>query len=1239
MLEPNESAPSAENRLEEFERRWQRGDFPDVVQFLIDSGDLSANPTFVTDLTELDLEYRWRSSKTSEADQTTLDTKAGLPAFPAVVDYLAALPGFPTESDLRVRLLKAEYKVRQRYGDQATMQLVMERNQGVIDFDAARKLCAQYDEETLDETFVPGSGKHRSRFVGNYKILQKIAEGGMGAVYMAEQEEPIRRRVALKIIRSGLDTGQIIARFEAERQALAMMDHPNIARILDAGTTGDGAPYFVMELVKGVPLTEYCDRNRLSIRERLELFVPVCRAVQHAHLKGIIHRDLKPSNVLIALHDGVPVPKVIDFGLAKATEHQTRLTDRTMFTEYGQVVGTLQYMSPEQAEMNQLDVDTRTDVYSLGVMLYELLTGSTPLERETLHQHALLAVLDMIRENEPPRPSTRLSESGDAAAGASRHRQLEPARLQQLLKGELDWIVMRSLEKDRVRRYETPSAFADDLLRYLNDDEVQARPPSMAYRLVKSLRRHRTAFTVALIMSLILVAGVLGTTAMWLKAERIAGEKASEAIRAQQAEAAAAKSAREERLAREQTDREKQNVLVARRKLESSLSRSNFLLAGARWTENRPAEARDILERVPESHRRLEWYLANHTFQGGDFVFRGHTDGVNSVDVTPDGGMLVSTSADGTIRLWDAVEGGMRRKLPVPPDCRWIGGGFSADGSLLVAVSHRGKFCVWELATGNQKSVEQIEGEVVDARLDHATDQLTICIARDTDGAEPGQGTVRRIEVRSIRQPDSVMFHLPLAKSVDSATLNPDGTVIATAAGNGQVSMISTSTGKRLSSLKLSTAGTIVDLQYSPDGTRLIAAIADDGGYSVFPGAIEVWQPEEKKCIFECSIPERDPSAVAISPDGRFLLMGGSDGSIQIWDLLAGNRPWSVIGHSADVTGIRFSQDGSRFFSASSDTTLRSWTLSDMFSDWSLLETGTEKWSFSADGETGVRYTEQGAASVLEVRRLRDNETLFRHGVGHGATISVSPDGRRVAVGESGKVRIFDVERARQLGEFQRKNRKCILHFSRDGRTLYANDNVARQELLVWDVEKGIHKERIPYHGTDISMIRIDPADQVVVTVANDVNGEWLKVWRSDQSDPIVTRENALITHGTLNSDGQWIAVCNGRDLELRDTSDGQLIWSKHHRSLVTAVAFSPDSSRIVMSALDGTVRILDRLSGEQLLIFPPWRSRDNDSFYYGEQIAVSTLDIVTLWSERDLHLFTREEKPLTIMRGQQNRK
>jgi len=378
--------------------------------------------------------------------------------------------------------------------------------------------------------------------IGPYKLMEQIGEGGMGVVYVAEQREPVRRKVALKVIKPGMDTRQVIARFEAERQALAMMDHPNIAKVFDAGATppceggvrGGGRPYFVMELVQGLPITEYCDGERLSIRERLELFVLVCRAVQHAHQKGIIHRDLKPSNILVTLHDGVPVPKVIDFGVAKATGQA--LTDKTAYTAFTQLIGTPLYMSPEQVELSGLDIDTRSDIYSLGVLLYELLTGTTPFDSETLRLAALDEMRRMIREDEPPTPSTRLNTLGATLTSTSAKRSSDPRRLNRAVRGELDWIAMKALEKDRKRRYETANDFAADVMRYLTDQPVEACPPSAWYRFMKFARRNRVALTTAALLTAMLVLGTVMSTWQAMRATR--AERDAVAAWAQESQAA-----------------------------------------------------------------------------------------------------------------------------------------------------------------------------------------------------------------------------------------------------------------------------------------------------------------------------------------------------------------------------------------------------------------------------------------------------------------------------------------------------------------------------------------------------------------------------------------------------------------------------------------------------------------------------------------------------------------------------
>ncbi len=376
--------------------------------------------------------------------------------------------------------------------------------------------------------------------------MEQIGEGGFGLVFVAEQQEPVKRKVALKVIKPGMDTRLVIARFEAERQALALMDHPNIAKVLDAGATESGRPYFVMELVRGIPITDYCDKNQLAPKERLELFVTVCQAIQHAHQKGIIHRDIKPSNVLVTSHDGKPVAKVIDFGVAKAIHQQ--LTDRSIYTNFAQMIGTPLYMSPEQAEMSGMDIDTRSDIYSLGVLLYELLTGTTPLDRKRLAKAAYDEIRRLICEEEPPKPSTRLSTS-ESIASVAAQRHTEPVKLSKVMRGDLDWITMKCLEKDRTRRYETANGVARDIQRYLCDEPVEASPPSATYRLRKLFVRNKGKVVAASLILLVLLAGIAVST--W------------QAIRATRAEQLALTAAEEERKAKQEAEAEKANALAA----------------------------------------------------------------------------------------------------------------------------------------------------------------------------------------------------------------------------------------------------------------------------------------------------------------------------------------------------------------------------------------------------------------------------------------------------------------------------------------------------------------------------------------------------------------------------------------------------------------------------------------------------------------------------------------------------
>ncbi|HYH66737.1 MAG TPA: protein kinase [Urbifossiella sp.] len=512
--------------------------------------------------------------------------------------------------------------------------------------------------------------------IGPYKLVEPIGEGGMGSVWMAQQTEPVKRVVAVKLIKAGMDSRQVIARFEAERQALALMDHPNIARVLDAGTTAAGRPYFVMDLVKGVPITRYCDEHHLTPRQRLELFLPVCRAVQHAHQKGIIHRDIKPSNVLVALYDGRPVPKVIDFGVAKAAGQP--LTDKTLVTGFGVIVGTLEYMSPEQAEVNQLDIDTRSDIYSLGVLLYELLTGTPPFSRRELEKAGMLEMLRVIREQEPSKPSTKLSTAQGLPTLAA-NRGTDPAKLTKLVRGELDWIVMKALEKDRNRRYETANGFAMDVQRYLADEPVLAGRPSAVYRLRKFARRNRARLAVAAALGLVLLGA--GAFAWYADRQSAIRERAERTRFDRNAAAVAALLGQcEEALRADQADRAALALEAAERRaadggaddLAARLDRCRADLAllrdlDAADTANWTWTDEDLLswERINEVHvGRIRAALAGHGVAAGGTPPAEAAGRINE--------SLVRDRALRALDLWVAVEPSPRDRAAGDPDRVWV---------------------------------------------------------------------------------------------------------------------------------------------------------------------------------------------------------------------------------------------------------------------------------------------------------------------------------------------------------------------------------------------------------------------------------------------------------------------------------------------------------------------------------------------------------------------------------------
>jgi serine/threonine protein kinase len=529
----------------------------------------------------------------------------------------------------------------------------------------APRLAVTTDEPPVAEG--PGT------ILGPYKLLEQIGEGGFGVVFMAEQMQPVRRKVALKVLKPGMDTRQVVARFEAERQALALMDHPNIAKVLDGGQTGSGRPYFVMDLVRGLPITDYCDQAQLTLQQRLELFVHVCQAVQHAHQKGIIHRDLKPSNVLVTVQDGASLVKVIDFGIAKALGQQ--LTDKTLFTGFAQMIGTPLYMSPEQAALSNVDVDTRSDVYSLGVLLYELLTGTTPFDKERLRQVGYDELRRIIREEEPPRPSTRISTLGQDAATVSAQRRSDPRQLSRLFRGELDWIVMKALEKDRNRRYESASAFAADVQRYLHDEPVQACPPSAGYRLRKFARRNKRALATGMLLSVMLLVavGAVVASALWAAAEA------------------------RDRLAVE---------AATKKELERNLYFTHIALAERELATHNPGRAEELLDACPKHLRGWEWHYLKRrrhvpelTLALGERLITGTGF---SLDFSPNSRFLAAPCSGHTVKVWDLTTGEEVLVLRGHTG-RVLCVAFSPDGRLLASAGEDRTVKVWEILTGGGK--------------------------------------------------------------------------------------------------------------------------------------------------------------------------------------------------------------------------------------------------------------------------------------------------------------------------------------------------------------------------------------------------------------------------------------------------------------------------------------------------------------------------------------------------------
>jgi serine/threonine protein kinase/WD40 repeat protein len=1014
---------------------------------------------------------------------------------------------------------------------------------------------------------------------GKYKLVEAIGEGGMGSVFMAQQIEPVKRTVAVKVIKAGMDSRAVLARFEAERQALAMMDHPNIAKVLDAGSTDGGRPFFVMELVRGTPITRYCDEHKLTPRQRLELFVPVCQAIQHAHQKGIIHRDIKPSNVLVAMYDDRAVPKVIDFGVAKAAG-QT-LTDKTLMTGFGAMVGTPEYMSPEQASLNNLDIDTRSDVYSLGVLLYELLTGTTPVDKKSLGQAALLEILRIVREVEAPRPSAKLSII-DTLPSVAANRGTEPAKLSRLMRGELDWLVMKALEKDRTRRYETANGLARDIQRYLADEVVEARPPSVRYRVGKFLRKHRAGALTGTAFLLLLLAAV--AVSSWL------------AMRATDAEGEAIEK-------RNEAVKTSASLRVAQDELRSTLYAAQASLIQHAWDANDLVRVRDLLRRqLPRAGERdvrgFEWFLWDRRAHAETRVVPLAGSGSSSttrIALSPDGSRAVGwgrgLNMPGRIggrytTVWNTSTG--EALVELVPDAGIPGfqglydePKFDASGTRILQKARSAKppapskpldlvMVAWDAASGKRLFTirDQFDGSFGMPQYAVSPDGQRLAAVLGTrlnkEGAEVlkvwDTSTARELYAR--REPPGTVQ--AIAFSPDSARLvvavraggagNPETAIKVVTSADGKEGRI---LGKVPGTLK--TVGPARSLVFSPDGNRVAAD-------AIVAGSAQLYLLDGKtgQTRMVLSRPYEVGESCVFSSDERLLaIYGGRE--VALYHAGTGAVLRVLKGHAGNATSAKFSGDSQRLITVGDDCTVRVWPATASDAPIALGDTpfGRHSFAVAADGTRIAAITDpDGGVIATSVHRLNaaasevkvwdtQGRQLFalvlqlEPGTEREAAfprVALSADGRRVAairrIGGRGaeqirqrpELRVWDVDTGKQLFFLGSQELGHYIALSPDGTRVAAVTAQAGWGLKLWDVASGRQLQQFATGKSPSLTPAFSPdGERLAAILTTHERPQALKVWQVATGEELLTVPDRSGRHSVaaralaFSADGQRI--------------------------------------------------------------------------------------------------------------------
>lgn len=987
--------------------------------------------------------------------------------------------------------------------------------------------------------------------LGPYKLVEVIGEGGMGTVWLAQQQEPVKRLVALKVIKAGMDSKSVLARFEAERQALALMDHPNIAKVLDAGATPDGQPYFVMELVKGVPITKFCDDRKINPRERLELFVPVCQAIQHAHQKGVIHRDIKPNNVMVALYDGRPMPKVIDFGVAKAAGQP--LTDKTLVTGLGAVVGTPEYMSPEQAELNQLDIDTRSDVYSLGILLYELLTGTTPLQHKRVKEAALLEVLRLVREEEPPRPSTRLSTTNELPSIAA-NRGVEAKKISGLVKGELDWIVMKALEKDRKRRYETASGLAADISRYLAEEPILACPASTAYQFRKFVRRNKRAVLVgasaATVLALALAGLMVGSLLFQRERTRAATELASAETK-------------------------------AKHRLEAELYRQYIALAEREWSANNLSGMQAMLDRCPTERRGWEWrYLKG--LRSNTQSPLPHRSPLSAVAFSLDSKLMATGTQAGEVRIYKAGSGLVLQEW-IAHDNAAYALTFSPDGRYLASGGYDGMIKLWDIEKVRLGSYQEPS-----LQLEPTRRVWSIAFSPDGRRLASGSGLTAHqkgeLMVWDLISQRKVFALSHFTDTVTCVAFSPDGKRLASTC-RGFVQVWDAQTGLEDMLFLRGPDTRRTGVAFSPDGHYLASV---GGQLSVHPDEdVQIWDAHSGDLIRCLPGHVGGLRCVAFSPDGRRIASAGLDQTIKIWDAQTGDELLTLRGHTDLINCLAFSADGRHLASTSLDATVRIWDAEpDQGSEARTLfgHAGavTDVAFHPNDERTLVSAGTDGTLRMWDVRNGESLGILTLSPSNERVKVAYSPDGHHLAAASRGQSQsndslvLWDVDSRKQIGDYLERGSILCLSFSTDGQYIARSG----YELVVRVNDVNTGKEvRSPFkvHDWPVHSIAFSPNDQHIVTSSGDRSVR-IWNWRADQKILVQTLQHlGRVTDAAYSRDGKWLASTSlDRTIKIWDTSDWELLHDLSQSSGVQCVAFDRDGPRLAWGSNDGTVSVWD---------------------------------------------------------------